>query len=386
MRVLWLASWYPNKFEHTNGDFVQRHAIAVSRLLPIDLIHVVQSGKNKTNQEEIIQTQKTDLNEKIFSFTFTKWRISIFDKIRYNIKFILYYRKVLQQYEQQFGKPDLIHVHVPIKAGIMAMEFSRLWQIPFIVTEHSSLYDPVAVDTFSKRSLFFKFNTKKIFNQAEAVTHVSATIGKRVDQLFHPKRSVVIHNVVDTAKFFYQPKESSELFRWVHVSSLYPVKNAEKIIEAFKLLARERQDWELIIIGAADQRLVDSVYEAGLYHRIKFFGEMIHPEVAHQMQAASALVLFSKHENFPCVIIEALCCGLPVVSSDVGGIAEAVNSTNGILVESENVKALKNAFVTMMDQYHQFNRQEIAQQAVAKYSESIIAHQFVDLYKSVLHK
>jgi glycosyltransferase involved in cell wall biosynthesis len=386
MHILWLASWYPNKIEHTNGDFVQRHAIAVSKLVPIHLIHVVQSGKNKSTQEEIIQTQKGNLTEQVISFSFSKWRISILDKIRYNIKFIIQYRKVLLQYEQQYGKPDLIHVHIPMKAGILAMEFSRLWQIPFIVTEHSSLYDPIAIDTFSKRSFYFKSNTKKIFKTATAVTNVSAAMGKRVDQLFYPKRSSVINNVVDTQQFFYQPKASSDLFRWIHVSSLYQVKNAEKIIEAFKLLARERQDWELIIIGAADQQLVDSVYEAGLYHRIKFFGEMPHSEIAAQMQAASALVLFSKHENFPCVIIEALCCGLPVVSSDVGGIAEAVNASNGILVETENIKALKNAFVTMMNQYQQFDQAEIAKQAASKYAESVIAQQFVELYSSVLHQ
>jgi glycosyltransferase involved in cell wall biosynthesis len=43
---------------------------------------------------------------------------------------------------------------------------------------------------------------------------------------------------------------------------------------------------------------------------------------------ADAFILFSRHENFPCVVIEALCCGLPVVASNVGGIAEAVDETN----------------------------------------------------------
>ena len=46
MKVLWLASWYPDEYEPTNGDFVQRHAKAVSQLMHIDVIHVVQAGEN----------------------------------------------------------------------------------------------------------------------------------------------------------------------------------------------------------------------------------------------------------------------------------------------------------------------------------------------------
>ena len=130
---------------------------------------------------------------------------------------------------------------------------------------------------------------------------------------------------------------------------------------------------------------MDSVYESGLSHKIKFVGELSHKDVAKQMQISSAFVLFSKHENFPCVIIEALCCGIPVVSSAVGGVSEAVNSTNGLLVESENIEALKNAFLKMMDDYHQYDQEKIARDAASKYSEEVIGNQFFDLYRTVLN-
>jgi len=114
-------------------------------------------------------------------------------------------------------------------------------------------------------------------------------------------------------------------------------------------------------------------------------GELSHKDVAKQMQISSALVMFSKHENFPCVIIEALCCGIPVVSSAVGGVSEAVNSTNGLLVESENMEALKTAFLKMMDNYTLYDQEKIARDAASKYSEEVIGNQFFDLYRTVLN-
>ena len=387
MQILWLASWYPNPYEPTNGDFVERHAIAVSKIIPLDLIHVVQTGKNIRTKDGYVHAKEGNLRELVYSFPFKKWGWvwGWLDKIRYHIKYIFYYRSVLSKYTRQYGKPDLIHVHVPMKAGLLALEFADYWQIPFIVTEHSSMYDPAAVDTFLKRSSLYKQNTKKKFKKSSAVTNVSAAIGRRVNALFSLAQTEVIHNVVDTSQFFYKAKAENAVFKWLHVSSLYPLKNADGIIKAFKLLTTERQDWELTIAGAAEQDLVDSVYESGLSHKIKFVGELSHKDVAKQMQISSALIMFSKHENFPCVIIEALCCGLPVVSSAVGGVPEAVNSTNGLLVESENIEALKNAFGRMMDQYQQYDQEQIAKDAASKYSEEVIGNQFFDLYRTVLN-
>lgn len=384
MKILWLASWYPDSYEPANGDFIQRHAIAVSKIIPIDLIHVVQVGKNINTEADSVFFEKGNLREFIYSFSFKKWGWGWLDKIRYNIYFISYYRTVLNKYSRQYGKPDLIHVHVPMKAGMLAIEFSNHWKIPFIVSEHSSMYDTVAADNFFRRSYFFRSNTKKIFQKAAAVTNVSAAIGKKVHELFSIKQTEIIHNVVDTSRFHYQPKNEKDIFRWLHVSSLYQLKNIEGIIEAFKSLNQIRQDWELIIVGNASQKLIDQVFETGLSNKIKFVGELQHEDVAKQMQASSALVLFSRHENFPCVIIEALCCGLPVVSSNVGGVSEAVNTTNGLLVESENIVALKDALINMMDNCHKFDQKQIAMEASKKYSEEIIGGQFVSLYRQVI--
>ena len=122
----------------------------------------------------------------------------------------------------------------------------------------------------------------------------------------------------------------------------------------------------------------------GLTALVFYTGEISYPEVASQMQHASAFVLFSRHENFPCVIVEALCCGLPCIATNVGGVREAVNNDNGILIKSESEVQLIEAMAKMMNEYHRFDRSKIAEEAQEKFSYSTIGKQFYELYRQIV--
>jgi len=380
MRVLWLASWYPNPYDRFNGDFIQRHARALSQFIPLDVIHVVQLGSEKQTSKGMVTHVNGNLNEFVSSFDYKPWGIKWLDKIRYNLAYQWHYDSLLEKYVSQYGAPDLLHVHVPIKAGIIAKKKAAIWEIDYVVLEHSSLYDSAAVDNFYKRSNYFRKHSREIFKGAKAVLTVSAAIGKKIQNLFELPAVQVLHNVVDTNAFRYIPTARPGVFRWLHVSTLYPLKNVQGIIEAFSKLNEQRKDWELVIVGPPSPSLQQQVAALQLEDKVLFTGEIAYEEVAGQMQEASAFVLFSKHENFPCVIIESLCCGLPVVSSNVGGVPEAVNDSNGILVEPGNTDALTKVLNTMMDNYNQYDREQIAKEAAARYSYEVIGMQLVQLY------
>jgi glycosyltransferase involved in cell wall biosynthesis len=384
MHVLWLASWYPDPYEKKNGDFIQRHAKAVAKFLPIDVIHIVQTGYKVTTKRGSIHTKEDNLRELIYSFNYTPWGIKWIDKIRYNLKYRFFYNDLLDKYSKQYGIPEMIHIHAPMKAGVVAGRIAKHWHVPYIVTDHSSMYDKKAIDSFYTRSNYFKKHLRKLYKKADAVTNVSEVMADKIQQLFAIKNIEIVRNVVDTSCFFYQPTIGSNIFRWVHVSTLYPLKNAEKIIEAFEQLHKKRNDWQLVIVGENNAALKRLVKAKNLQQKVLFTGELDYADVAKQMQQSSALVMFSKYENFPCTIIEALCCGLPVIASNVGGIKEAINISNGILVESENVAALQNALENMMNAYPQYNQSQIANEATAKYNEDVIGYQFIQLYRKIL--
>ncbi|MBL0131813.1 MAG: glycosyltransferase [Chitinophagaceae bacterium] len=92
------------------------------------------------------------------------------------------------------------------------------------------------------------------------------------------------------------------------------------------------------------------------------------------------MIVFSNIENSPCVIGEALCCGLPVIATDVGGIPELVNENNSIRVVPKDEEALAGVMRQMMDNYAKFDRKKIAEDAQSRFSYPVIGKKIDEIY------
>jgi glycosyltransferase involved in cell wall biosynthesis len=384
--ILWLPSWYPNKLEPYNGDFIQRHAKAAALYSPITVIFFTQYGASVESELKIEENFIGNLKELIVYIPFKPIHVNFIDKVRYNLSFYFSSKKILRQYFKEKGLPSLVHVHVPVKAGNLALWIKRKFKIPFIVSEQASTYLKQAPDNYHKRHWFYKWQVRRIFSEAIGITNVSATIGKILKQLFSIKDFQVIHNTVDSSSFNYSGCYKNEIFTYIHVSTLNDQKNIFGILRSFKKMIIQRKDCKLIIVGPFTTDIVQFIKENGLENQVELTGEVPYVKVAEHMQKAHVFVLFSKHENFPCVIVEALCCGLPVVTSDVAGIPEGINKSNGILVPSEDEDGLVRGLIKIRENYDHYKPDLISKEATEKYKYEAIGKRFRDLYNDIQNK
>jgi glycosyltransferase involved in cell wall biosynthesis len=384
--ILWLPSWYPNEREPYSGDFIQRHAKAASLNNNITVIFFTQFGETVSADKKVLSIVSGNLKEVLVYVPFKPYGFRAIDRIWYNLVFYSFAIKFLKSYFKENGLPLLVHVHVPVKAGNLALWIKNKFQIPYIVSEQASTYLKQAGDYFFKRRHWlYRANVKKIFSKASAVTNVSFAIGKILQELFSITYLQVIHNVVDTT-IFCPDFSQKDRFTYIHVSSLNDQKNISGILRVFKEMANIRADWKFIIVGPHTEEIRGFIEKERLGHLIELVGEVPYVKVASFTKLSHAMVLFSKHENFPCVVVEALCCGIPVVASDVAGLKDCVKESNGILVESENENELLKALIRIRENYGDYDRTSIAEDAARTYSYQTISKQFDRLYKEIITK
>ena len=286
-------------------------------------------------------------------------------------------------YIRNNGIPDVVHVHVPVQSGLFALWIKRKYKVPFVVTEHWGIYNDVEIHNYRGKSAAFRQLTRKVFEKADVFLSVSHFLAEGVNKLVVEKEYEIIPNVTDTTIFYYKDRKT-EVFRFIHVSNMVPLKNAEGILMAFRLLLQENRNVELVMVGDTNASIRNFAHELGLTGpQVLFRGEVPYFEVAREIQGADCLVLFSNMENSPCVIGEALCCGIPVIATNVGGIPELVNEENSILVEPKVEKALIAAMQQMITRSSEFNHKRIAEQAHGKFSYPVAGKKFDEIYSAL---
>lgn len=384
MKVLWLASWYPNKTNPYDGDFIERQAQALGKHIQLTVLFVVKDAslpKGTYHTEKSVTGNLTvyrcyygpssanRLAEKILSFS----------------KYRQFQKKIYFQIAEAAGGPDLVHVHVAMKAGMLALYLKKKFRIPFIVTEHWSGYYPHCTpNVYTGNGVLNRLN-KKVLKGATTMITVSRHLGDTINKNFVSIPYKAVPNVVNTNIFYYKPFTAPR-FRFIHPSGLIDVKNPEGILAACKIVKDKGYDFELLMMGAAYTSLKDLAGTLGLNDHVIFRGTVPYTEVAVAMQESSALLLFSRHENMSCVMLEALCCGLPVIATQVGGLPEVINDVNGILVESEQTEQLAAAMIQMMENALHYNRASIAATAQQQFNYETVARQHLDIYAAVINE
>jgi glycosyltransferase involved in cell wall biosynthesis len=116
------------------------------------------------------------------------------------------------------------------------------------------------------------------------------------------------------------------------VANLKSYKGHSTLIDALTLLSRERNDWEVCLVGEGPERrrIEDTLWRRGLTDKVELCGRRA--DVDDLLAEADIVVLPSYTEGSPNALLEAMAHGLPVVATDVGGVRDLVGSDAGLVV------------------------------------------------------
>ena len=333
LKVLHVASWYPSEVHPSLGNFIERHVEAVATACELEVWAPVPVRGSAGSVVKMREKNGTELRE-MEGQTFTVRRL-YHEATRPQLVGVA--RSVASAASKMEWTPDVVHLHVAYPAGSAAVAWAKKWGVPVVLTEHWTAYQDFGAVPWWRRRVI-----RDVVKRADAVCPVSADLGEAMAAVVPGMGPVhVVPNVVDTARF--KPAEEETLAgvpvgatrrrleghameRLLHVSSMNDdQKNITGLLEALSPLFKANPALKATFVGGEEARLdgYRSWVEAqGLEGRVVFTGPLGTDEVVKHMQTHDVLVLNSRRENFPCVIAEAWASGIPVMSTNVGGIRE----------------------------------------------------------------
>jgi len=376
LKVLFIPAWYPSEDNPVNGIFVREHAKAVSLY---DDVVVLYCRRASTPIKGLYELSEA-VEEGIRTIR-VRYRRSPIPKTTY----FIYLWSVIDAFRRlvrEGFKPDVIHAHV-FTAGVPAILLAKLLPTPVVITEQWSGFPRRLLSALD--ILLARF----AMHRADMVLPVSESLEEHIKFYGINAQFHVVPNVVDTELFHpLSPgiRKDRDVKKLLWVGLLVPIKGIPYLLEALSRLRDKRDDFTLDIVGDGPNRAEyeQMAAELGLSDRVKFHGLKSKPEVAEFMRRCDFFVLPSVWDNLPCVLIEALASGKPVVASRVGGIPEIVNNEVGRLVLPKDVNALAEAIDWMLDHYQEYSPAQIAQHARERYSYEAVGKQLHSVYHNII--
>lgn len=382
MNVLWLASWYPNRVEPFNGDFIERHAKAVAPFVSrLTVISAVKDVGLADHTSEIVKQQQGNITTYLIYYG-RSHAVPAFEKILSHQKFMRLHRQVYLEIVKETGRPDIVHVHVAMKAGLFARELKRTHGIPYVVTEQWTGYFKAAKPNIYSMGFIFRLLTKSVLKNASLLLPVSNYLGEIINKEIAAVPYKAVPNVVDTDTFFPVPIQQNDVLQLVHVSIMGYQKNMDAMIEALQLYKKRGGKFLLQVFGPPPATVIDLVKQKDLDQEIIFKGEVTQSLLAPAVQAADALLLYSRYETFGCVLVEANASGTPVIVSDFPVFHEFIREDeNGVFAENNNAEALSSVIERFHQHRNNFDRQKIAQTANKKFCFDTVGKMIKEIYE-----
>jgi len=344
-RVVVLTTLFPHAGQPMTGLFIRERMFRVARLLPLIVVAPVpwfpfqallrrwkphfRPPAPAVDMQEGIEVQRPRFLSVPGAF---KWLDGWFMAVSC--------LPTLLRLKRGFGC-NVVDAHFAYPEGYAATLLGRWLHMPVCITMRGTEV-PVARDPRRRRRMIKALQrATRIFAVSDSLKRHAVILGVAGDKI------LIVGNGVDTAKFHRLdrrvarqklglPLDAPVL---VSVGALVERKGFHRVLECLPALRRRFPGLRYLVVGGAgpegdwSERLRKSVSDLGLQDCVVFLGALAPEELNVPLSAADLFVLATRNEGWANVFLEAMACGLPVVTTDVGGNAEVVANANlGMLV------------------------------------------------------
>jgi N-acetyl-alpha-D-glucosaminyl L-malate synthase BshA len=298
------------------------------------------------------------------------------------------------------SKLDLIHSHYAIPHAMSAYMAREIVGIPYVVTLHGSDVHTLGQDPA------YKPVVKHTVENADAVTAVSEFLKKKAHEELGIEREIhVIPNFIDISRFSHldgvrlyvesgcvglrNEEEAIELNPdekiLLHASNFRKVKRVVELVEIMRIVVDHFPEARLIIAGDGPTRIeVERKIEAlDLCNNIHLLG--VKSNMQEIMCSADLFLLNSTLEGMPLVLLEAMSCSLPLITTPAGGIPELVRpGKDGMVTKGFEQEEFAQAIIELLE--NDEKRKNLGQAGRKRVEESFSADRIVKMYEKVFEE
>ncbi len=288
---------------------------------------------------------------------------------------------------------DVLHVHYAIPHATSAYLAKQILGekargIPIITTLHGTDITLVGSDASYKSVVDFSIN------QSDGVTAVSEYLKEETYKRFDIQKEIkVIPNFIDLERFKRSNKghfkraicpEGEKVV--VHVSNFREVKRVPEVVSVFHRVLQQGIKAKLLLVGDGPdrQRAERQCRDLGICDHVRFLGKQ--EKVEEVLSIADLFLIPSGSETFGLAALEAMGCGVPVISSDIGGLPEVnVHGETGFLCDLDDIDCMaEHAVQILSDEKMAREMSKKARQRAEIFEMSKVVNQYEDYYQEVL--
>jgi glycogen synthase len=372
MKVLFLTTNYPRAESPIDGIFVREHARAAAEVADVRVVHLQRAPA----ASGLVRLERIAGEEP------PAWRVPYrrFGKPLAQLAFVLGPLALVRRFRRAGWTPDVIHANSFLSA-LPALLLGRLLRRPVAYTEHWTIFLP---ENPGKLSPAMERLARFALTRADVVLPVSADLERALRRLAPRARTRVVPNVVDEVFAPGDGRPDGDRVRLLTAGLLdTPRKGVDVLLEALALVpGRERLRLDVVGEGTLRPGYEELAERLGLGETVTFHALEPKPALAERMRQADVFVLASRYENNPCVVLEAMASGLPVVATRVGGIPELVDATTGRLAEPLDPPSFAAALEDALGA--EFDRPAIAARTQEAFGRLAIARRLAEVYAELV--